>query len=116
MTLLNDTLGVAVALSVAAALATATSGSIGRADTQSTVGDPEAPIVGEALATASAVALDVVGVGRVSETEVDDEDGAYEVEITLADGHQVDVHLDDAFTVIGQEADGFGDSVETRAP
>ena len=52
------------------------------------------PIAGPALERAEAVALDHVGGGKVSDTEVGDEEGAYEVEVTRADGSQVDVHLD----------------------
>lgn len=63
------------------------------------------PITGESLKKASAAALEATGGGRVTETETGDEDGAYEVEVTLEDGKQVDVHLDDNFKVIGQQAD-----------
>ena len=54
----------------------------------------EEPITGDALVTASRVALEHTGGGRVSETEVGDEDSYYEVEVTLPDGSQVDVQLD----------------------
>jgi len=67
--------------------------------------DGEAPITGDALAQASAAALDYLGGGRVTETEVGDEEGYYEVEVTQDDGRQVDVHLDQNFNVLGQEAD-----------
>ncbi len=67
--------------------------------------DGEAPITGEALDKASAAALAHTAGGRVTETEVGDEDGYYEVEVTFDDGRQVDVHLDQAFNVLGQEAD-----------
>ncbi|MGH8907129.1 MAG: PepSY domain-containing protein [Egibacteraceae bacterium] len=69
---------------------------------------PEAPdqqITGTALDQASAAALKETGGGRVTDTEVGDEEGYYEVEVTLDDGRQVDVHLDERFTVIGQQAD-----------
>jgi len=65
----------------------------------------ETPITGAALSRASAAALDHLGAGRVTETEAGDEDGFYEVEVTLADGRQVDVHLDRDFNVLGDEAD-----------
>ena len=68
--------------------------------------DEETPITGTALARASAAALEHTGGGRVTDTEAGDEEGAYEVEVTLADGSQVDVPLDAGFTVIGDEADG----------
>lgn len=68
-------------------------------------GDGEAPITGEALTRASAAALAATGGGRVTETEVGDEEAYYEVEVTLPDGRQVDVALDRAFTVVGVEGD-----------
>ena len=70
----------------------------------------EVPITGEALDRASAVALDHTGEGRVTETEVEDEESYYEVEVTLDDGRQVDVQLDEDFNVVGSEADGPGDN------
>ncbi len=68
--------------------------------------DSEAPIRGTDLERASAAALDHTGEGRVTETEVGDEESLYEVEVTLDDGSQVDVQLDEAFRVVGDEADG----------
>ena len=69
----------------------------------------EMPITGDALDWASAVALDHTGEGRVTETEIEDEDSYYEVEVTLDDGSQVDVQLDEEFNVVGTEQDGPGD-------
>ena len=62
-------------------------------------------ITGDALEKASAAALEHTGEGRVTETEVGDEESYYEVEVTLDDGSQVDVQLDEDFTVVGDEAD-----------
>jgi len=67
--------------------------------------DAELPMRGEELERASRAALAHVGGGRVTETEVGDEDSYYEVEVTLDDGRQVDVQLDRAFRVVGSEAD-----------
>ena len=67
------------------------------------------PITGSALARAEAAALDHTGGGRVTETEVGDEESKYEVEVTKRDGSQVDVQLDQDFNVVGSEADGKGD-------
>ncbi len=72
-------------------------------------GDDDVPITGAALDQASAAALDHLGGGRVTDTEVGDEEGYYEVEVTLDDGRQIDVHLDEGFSVIGTEADEPGD-------
>jgi hypothetical protein len=65
----------------------------------------ETPITGGALEHASAVALQSTGGGRVTGTEVGDEDSYYEVEVTRADGSQVDVQLDQDFKVVGAKPD-----------
>jgi uncharacterized membrane protein YkoI len=65
----------------------------------------ETPISGQDLDKASAAALEETGEGRVTETEVGDEESYYEVEVTLDDGSQVDVQLDKSFNVVGSSAD-----------
>jgi hypothetical protein len=65
----------------------------------------DVPITGEAFERASKVALEHLGEGRVTGTEVGDEDSYYEVEVTLESGAQVDVQLDRAFNVVGSEND-----------
>ena len=67
--------------------------------------DDEQPITGDAFDKASAAALAHTGGGRVTETEVGDEESYYEVEVTLGDGSQVDVQLDESFHVVGSSAD-----------
>ena len=62
-------------------------------------------ITGSALDKASRAALEHTGEGRVTETEVGDEESYYEVEVTLEDGSQIDVQLDEDFNVVGDEAD-----------
>jgi uncharacterized membrane protein YkoI len=66
----------------------------------------ETPISGAALEQAKAAALAQTGGGRVTGTEVGDEESYYEVEVTLANGDQVDVQLDENFDVVGSEGDG----------
>jgi hypothetical protein len=68
-----------------------------------------APITGPALDRASGVALDRVGSGRVTATEIRDEEGYYEVEVTRAGERQVDVHLDRGFRVLDVQGDGGPD-------
>ena len=75
---------------------------------ENSAADPSTPINGSALDRAKAAALDATGGGRVTGTEVRDEEGYYEVEVTRNDGSQVDVHLDRAFNVTDQSADGGG--------
>ena len=65
----------------------------------------DVPITGDALQSAAAAALAHTGEGRVTETEVGDEDSYYEVEVTLDDGTQVDVQLDRDFHLVASSAD-----------
>ena len=65
-------------------------------------------ITGSALDQASAAALKATGGGKVTQTEVNDEESYYEVEVTRADGSQVDVQLDRGFHLVGQKVDREG--------
>jgi uncharacterized membrane protein YkoI len=88
---------------IVAALAAAAGGiAIAAGDDDAT----ETPITGADLQKASDSALASTGGGRVTGTEVGDEESYYEVEVTLDDGSQVDVQLDKSFEVVGSEADG----------
>ena len=94
-------------IGAAAAVAVAAAGGVGIAAASS--GDDDVPITGRAYDQATRAALDHLGGGRVTDTEAGDEDGAYEGEVTLDDGSQIDVHLDESFNVIGTEDDGTED-------
>jgi uncharacterized membrane protein YkoI len=94
---------IAAAVVIAAAGATAAAAAAG--------GDDDATdraITGGALDRAKAAALADTP-GKVTETEVGDEESYYEVEVTRPDGSQVDVQLDRDFRVVGSEADGADD-------
>jgi hypothetical protein len=67
-----------------------------------------APVTGVELEQASDAAPAHTGGGRVTETELGGEESLYEVEVTLDDGAQVDVQLDDQFDVVGSSADEDG--------
>jgi len=69
----------------------------------------DTPISGSALERASRAALHHTDGGTVTETEAGDEESAYEVEVTRADGSQVDVQLDRSFRVVGSKDDGSRD-------
>jgi uncharacterized membrane protein YkoI len=74
-------------------------------------GDDDAtdtPISGSALERAKAAAL-AEEPGRVTETEVGDEESYYEVEVTRPDGSQVDVQLDRDFNVVSSSTDSERD-------
>lgn len=94
---------------LAAAAAAVTVAGAGAGVAAASSGDDDAtevPITGSTLEDASRVALDHTGGGRVTGTEVGDEEGHYEVEVTLQDGSQVDVHLNQDLDVLGDEVDG----------
>ncbi len=86
---------------VGAVVAIGSGAAIASGDDEST----QRPIEGSALQHASAVALAETGGGEVTATEIDDEDSTYEVEVTLEDGSQVDVQLDDNFQVLSSDVD-----------
>ncbi|NND74876.1 MAG: PepSY domain-containing protein [Ilumatobacter sp.] len=92
-------IGGIVVVSAALAISGAVMASNGGGD------DNETPITGDALTRASAVALDHLGEGQVTETEVGDEDSYYEVEVRLDDGSEVDVQLDEQFNVVSAHPD-----------
>jgi uncharacterized membrane protein YkoI len=94
------------ALAAAAAAALATGGATIAGATGG--GDDDAGdkvIAGGALERAGAAAIAHTGGGRVTGTEVGDEESYYEVEVTRDDGSQVDVQLDRGFRVVGDEVD-----------
>ena len=68
-------------------------------------GDSEQPIASPELERAEAAALEHVGGGTVTDTELGDEESLYEVEVTKDDGSQVDVQLDGGFDVVGEETE-----------
>jgi len=91
-----------VGATLAAAAATGTGiAAAGGGDDDAT----EVAITGSALDQASAAALEATGGGRVTGTEVGDEESYYEVEVTLDDGSAVDVQLDESFNVVSSDAD-----------
>jgi len=80
-----------------------------RADTAEAHGDDDdsnlAALTAEDRDTAGNAALAKVGQGTVSEVERENEGGsAYEVEVRLDDGTQVEVQLGSDFQVLGQGA------------
>jgi uncharacterized membrane protein YkoI len=90
---------VAMLLLIGAGVAYATSASDDSSEQQAT---------GPGIEKAKSVALDYTNGGRVSGTEIGDEEGYYEVEVIREDGTQVDVHLDRDFNVLGTPADNEG--------
>jgi hypothetical protein len=84
----------------AAGLAVALAGGVAAA-----AADADQELTGATHDRAVAAALAATGGGTVLETEAGDDGAAYGVEVRLADGRQVEVHLDGSFRVIGQEAD-----------
>ena len=67
--------------------------------------DSDQPLTGADLDQAKAAALEYTGGGTVTEAEAGDDGAAYGVEVRKDDGSQVEVRLDETFTVIGSETD-----------
>ena len=97
-------------LAIVAALVVAV-GAIGGGVAIAAGGDDggDTPITGAALQKASSAALAHTGGGKVTGTEVGDEESEYEVEVTLDDGSQVDVQLNEQFKVVGSDREEQGE-------
>ena len=67
------------------------------------ISDNDIQITGTQLERASAVALAHIGEGTVTDTEIGDEEGYYEIEVTLNNESKVDVHIDENFKVLSTE-------------
>ena len=65
--------------------------------------EADVPITGNALDKASQAALNYIGEGRVTDSEIGDEEGYYEIEIKLDNGNEADVHLDENFNILSVE-------------
>ena len=77
-------------------------------------GEDDEPLTGSQLEQATAAALEAVGPGEVVGTEAGDDAGAaHEVEVLLSDGSQVEVQLDQDYTVIATEPDDDGEGDES---
>lgn len=92
-------------IAVAASAAVMALGTAGVVAASAAGDDSDTPITGTDLQSASDAALAHTGQGSVTGTEVGDEDSYYEVEVTLDDGSQVDVQLDENFKVVDSMAD-----------
>lgn len=93
--------GVVAALGAGgAAVAVGTGGSGGSGDDEGT----QQAITGDARQQASDAALEYTGGGKVTGTEVGDEESYYEVEVTTDAGQQ-DVQLDRNFNVVSSSDD-----------
>ncbi|CAN5758419.1 hypothetical protein BH18ACT2_BH18ACT2_16720 [soil metagenome] len=95
-----------VAVAAAVGVAVLVGGSVAIATAVDAEDDaPDVPLTGDDLARAAAAALDHTGEGRVTDSEVGDEESYYEIEVTLDDGRQVDVQLDRAFDIVSTSSD-----------
>jgi uncharacterized membrane protein YkoI len=94
-------LGLAVAMVVLAGAGVAYAASSGEDSS-------EQQATGPGIEKAKSIALDYTNGGRVTGTEIGDEEGYYEVEVIRGDGSQVDVHLDRDFNVLSTPADHEG--------
>jgi uncharacterized membrane protein YkoI len=70
---------------------------------------PDVPLSGDSLARASEAALAETGGGEVVDSEVEDEENGYEVEVNLPDGRQIEVQLDANFAVVDSSENPEGD-------
>ena len=95
----------------AAAVIAGVAGATGVATAADTGSDDSADVAisGTDLDLASEAALAETGGGEVVDSEVEDEENGYEVEVNLDDGRQVEVQLDADFVVVSSEENEEGD-------
>jgi hypothetical protein len=70
--------------------------------------DIDLPLMGGDYERAASAAINHVGGGTVTDTEIERFGASREVEVRLPDGRQVEVNLDRGFNVIGTELDDDG--------
>ena len=94
-------------IKIAAAAATVAALALGGAAwAVAAAGDDDGPsATGPDADRAKAAALAHLGGGTANAVEREDEEAAWEVEVTEPDGNTVDVHLDARFDVVGIEGD-----------
>ena len=97
-------LGAAAAAVVIGITATGVAGAAAPADDSTDV-----PLSGADLTRAGEAALAETGGGEVVDSEVENEEGGYEVEVDLDDGRQMEVQLDENFAVVGSSENEEGD-------
>ncbi|TFV76685.1 hypothetical protein E4P39_07165 [Blastococcus sp. CT_GayMR19] len=109
---MNRRVKIVIGTAAAAVIAgVAAAGVAGAADSGSDdVADvADVSISGTDLERASEAALDETGGGEVVDSEVEDEENGYEVEVNLDDGRQIEVQLDADFAVVSSDENEEGD-------
>jgi uncharacterized membrane protein YkoI len=97
---------VAAAAAVAAGVAAA---GVATAADAATDDSADVAISGTDLERASEAALAETGGGEVVDSEAEDEENGYEVEVNLDDGRQIEVQLDADFAVVSSDVNAEGD-------
>jgi uncharacterized membrane protein YkoI len=100
-----------IVLGAAAAAVAAGVAAAGVATAADTATDDSADVAisGTDLDRASEAALAETGGGEVVDSEAEDEENGYEVEVNLDDGRQVEVQLDADFAVVSSDVNAEGD-------
>ena len=70
---------------------------------------PDVAITGTDLERAGEAALAETGGGEVVDSEVEDQENGYEVEVNLDDGRQIEVQLDANMAVVSSDLNEEGD-------
>jgi len=103
MKIVLGTAAAAVIAGVAATAGVATAADTGSDDSA------DVAISGTDLDRASEAALAETGGGEVVDSEVEDEENGYEVEVNLDDGRQIEIQLDADFAVVSSDENEEGD-------
>ena len=105
---MNRRVKIVIGTAAAAAVAGIAAGGAALAADGTGADGSDAALSGTALERASEAALAETGGGVVVDSEAEEE-SAYEVEVNLDDGRQIEVHLDANFAVVDSSENAEGD-------
>ena len=97
------------AAAAAAVIVGVTAGGVATAADSGADDGSDTPLSGTALDRAGEAALEETGGGEVVDSEVEEDENGYEVEVNLDDGRQIEVQLDADFAVVSSSENEEGD-------
>jgi hypothetical protein len=108
-TVMNRRMKIVLGAAAAAVAAGVAAAGVATAADTATDDSADVAISGTDLDRASEAALAETGGGEVVDSEAEDEENGYEVEVNLDDGRQVEVQLDADFAVVSSDVNAEGD-------
>jgi uncharacterized membrane protein YkoI len=106
---MNRRVKIVIGVAAAAVIAGIAAGGAALAADSGGADGSDVPLTGTSLDRASEAALAETGGGTVVDSEVEDEENGYEVEVNVDGGRQIEVQLDADFNVVSSDQNEEGD-------